>query len=257
MKPKARRIIEAVAWRLHRLLGDRIVYGGLLHAAALWRRVLKKTVFVGIVGSAGKTTAKELFTGMLGNYGKAAGNHGTFNNIEEIAKGMLHARPGHRAFVSELSEHLPGEVARQTALLRPSVAIVTVVKDDHIAAFASRQSIALEMQALVNALPANGTAVLNADDPLVLAMAALCRAKVLTYGLSSQAELRAEEVSSAWPDRLQMTLVFGPQRVRLVTQLCGTHWIPSVLGTIGGGLATGLTLEQCATAIAAVPRSAQ
>ena len=253
MKSGALRIVNAISWRLHRVLGDRIVYGGLLGAARLWRRAMVKPVYVGIVGSAGKTTAKELFTGMLSKYGQAAGNRGTFNNIEEIAKGMLQARPGHRAFVSELSEHLPGEVARQAALLRPSVGVVTVVKDDHLAAFASREAIAGEMQALVTSLPANGTAVLNADDPLVLAMAAASQAKVLTYGLSSHAELRAEGVSSVWPDRLQMTLVYGSQQVKLVTQLCGTHWIPSVLGAIGGGLATGLTLDECATGIAAVP----
>ena len=112
MKLKARRIVEAVAWRLHRMLGDRIVYGGLLKAASIWRRVLKKTVFVGIVGSAGKTTAKELFSGMLANYGQAVGNRASFNNIEEIAKAMLGARPGHWAFVSELSEDRPGVVQR-------------------------------------------------------------------------------------------------------------------------------------------------
>ncbi len=252
MKPDPLRIVEAVAWRMHRLLGDRIVYGGLLRSAKLWRGVLTKMVFVGIAGSAGKTTAKELFCGMLAKYGQSIGNRGSFNNIEEIAKAMLGARPGHRAFVSELSEHLPGEVARQAALLLPAVGIVTVVKDDHLAAFASREAIAAEMQALVTSLPANGTAVLNADDPLVLAMASTTKAKVLTYGLSSHAELRAEDVSSVWPDRLQMTLVYGTQRVKLVTQLCGTHWIPSVLGAIGGGLATGLTLEECATGIAAV-----
>ena len=253
MKPKVGRIVEAVAWRLHRLLGDRIVYGGLLKATTVWRRVLKKTVFIGIVGSAGKTTAKELFTGMLANHGKAVGNRASFNNIEEIAKTMLRARPNHRAFVSELSEDRPGVVRQQTALLRPSVGIVTVVKDDHLAAFESREAIAVEMQSLIASLPTSGTAVLNADDPLVLAMAAQCRAKVLTYGLSSKAELRAEDVSSAWPDRLQMTLVRGTQRVKLVTQLCGTHWIPSVLGAIGGGLATGLTLQECAQGLASVP----
>ena len=253
MKLDAHRIAKAIAWRLHRLLGDRIVYGGLLRSARIWRTALKKTVFVGIAGSAGKTTAKELFSGMLTQHGKAFGNRGSFNNIEEIAKGMLSARPGHRAFVSELSEHLPGEVARQAALLRPSVGIVTVVKDDHLAAFDSREAIAAEMQALVASLPTNGTAVLNADDQLVLAMAAQCRAKVLTFGLSSPADLRAENVRSVWPDRLQMTLVLGTQRVPLATQLCGTHWVPSVLGAIGGGLATGLTLQQCAQGMASVP----
>ena len=87
---------------------------------------------------------------------------------------------------------------------------------------------------------------------LVLAMAAKSIARVITYGLSPNAELRAEEISSVWPERLQMTLVRGSERVKLSTQLCGTHWVPSVLGAIGGGLAAGMTLDECAKGIASV-----
>ena len=155
-------------------------------------------------------------------------------------------------FVAELSENYPGVMSRHVALLRPGIAIVTVIGDDHWSAYGSREAIAAEVSGLVTSLPPAGTAVLNADDALVLAMAEHCGARVITYGVSPHAHLRAEDVSSTWPDRLQMTVVRGTERVPLRTQLCGSHWVPSVLGAIGGGLAIGLSLRECAEAIARV-----
>lgn len=243
---------NAVAWRLHRLLGDRLVYGTLVAAATRWRGVLRRPVIIAVAGSAGKTTAKELMLGMLSHRGKAVGNVGSLNNIEEIAKALLRLRPWHRFFVTELHEGQPGLMDGPLAMLRPSVGIVTVLGDDHLAAFDSREAIASEIGKLIAALPVEGTAVLNADDPDVLAMASGSAAKVLSYGVARSAVLRAEDIRSNWPDRLQMTLVYGAQRVPVQTQLCGTHWIPSVLGAIGGGLAAGRNLSDCAQGIASV-----
>jgi len=243
---------DALAWRLHRLLGDRVVYGSLLAVAARWRRAMRRPVYIAVAGSAGKTTAKELMLGMLAQQGKGVGNAGSFNNIEEIAKALLRVRPWHRFFVTELSEDRPGVMDRPLALLQPGVGIITVLGDDHLASFDSRDAIAREMGKLIRSLPATGTAVLNADDPAVLAMAGSTAARVLSYGTSTAADLQAQDIRSDWPQRLQMTLVQGAQRVPLQTQLCGTHWIPSVLGAVGGGLATGMTLAQCAAGLAKV-----
>jgi len=246
------RVRDALAWRLHRLLGDRVVYGSLLAVAARWRRAMGRPVYIAVAGSAGKTTAKELMLGMLAQQGKGVGNAGSFNNIEEIAKALLRVRPWHRFFVTELSEDRPGVMDRPLALLQPRVGIVTVLGDDHLASFESHDAIAGEMAKLVAALPATGTAVLNADDPAVLAMAARSAAKVILYGTSPSADLRAEDIRSIWPARLQMTLVHGAEQVPLQTQLCGTHWVPSVLGSVGGGLATGMSLKECAAGLAKV-----
>lgn len=251
-EPLLIRVRDALAWRLHRLLGDRLVYGSLLAAARLWRRAMRRPVFVAVTGSAGKTTTKELLLGMLARSGAGVGNFSSFSNIEEIAKAMLRLRPSHRVFVTELSGHNPGEMDRPLALLRPSIGIVTVVGDDHTRASYPREAIAREKGKLIAALPVHGSAVLNADDPLVLAMAQQCRAAVITYGLSAQADLRAQDIRSVWPDRLRMTLLYGQEHVPLQTQLCGTHWIPAVLGAIGAGLAMGMSLRACAEGLASV-----
>jgi aminoacyl-tRNA hydrolase len=149
--------------------------------------------------------------------------------------------------VSELSAYLP--LDEPLNLLRPTIGIVTVIADDHWTAYGSREAIAKEKGKLVASLPSTGTAVLNADDELVLGMAANCAAKVITYGISAKAELRAEDVSGDWPDRLSFNVRWGAERVHVRTQLCGRHLLPSVLGAIGGGLGAGMSLRECAKGI--------
>jgi aminoacyl-tRNA hydrolase len=243
---------NALAWRLRRLVGDGLVDATFVKVAHRWRRLLRRPVCIGITGSAGKTTTKELMLGMLSAARRGSGNPGTLNALPEIAKTLLRVRPTDDFCVAELDETRPGELDEVLALLRPRVGIVTVVGSDHWSAYGSREAIAAEIGKLVAALPATGTAVLNADDGLIHAMAARSAARVITYGVSPAADLRAEEVRSVWPHRLEMTLVHGGQRVQLRTRLCGSHWIPSVLSAIGGGLAIGLSLAECAEGIAKV-----
>ncbi len=256
MRPTLGRIYtyvrDGLAWRVRELVGDQYVDLTIVKIAQRWRPFLKKPVFFGITGSAGKTTAKELLLAVLSYKRRGVGSPSSLNVLPEVAKTILRVRTTHDFCVAELSEDRPGVMDTKLALLQPSVGIVTVIGNDHWSAFHSRKGIAIEVGKLIAGLPATGTAVLNADDELVLAMKATCAAKVITYGMSPNAELRAEDIRSVWPDRLALTLVRGSERVKVQTHLCGTHWIPSVLGAIGGGLAMGMTLEECAAGIASV-----
>lgn len=247
-----KRIRNALAWRVRSVLGDALVDRTIVRIARKWRPFLKRPVFIGISGSAGKTTTKELLLGVLSHKRRGVGNPASLNAFPEVAKTVLRVRPKHDFCVTELSEDKPGAMDQPLALLNPSIGIVTVIGDDHATAYQSRDDVATEIGKLVASLPATGTAVLNADDETVLAMATHCSAKVITYGTSPEAELRAENISSIWPDQLQFTAVHGRQSAKINTRLCGSHFIPSVLGAIGGGLATGMTLAECAEGIANV-----
>ena len=112
------KVRSAVAWRLHRLLGDRLINRALLTAAKYWRSTVRTPVYVAVAGSAGKTTAKELMLGMLARKGKGVGNTGSLNNDIAIAMALLRARPFHTHFVTELSEDRPGAMDRSLRLLR-------------------------------------------------------------------------------------------------------------------------------------------
>ncbi len=236
----------ALGYRLRDLLGENFTDRCFVKMAQRWRPMLKKPVFIGIAGSAGKTTTKELLLGILSHRGRGTGNRGSVNSLHQVAKTILRVRPKHDFCVAELGEEAPGVMDAKLALLQPSIGIVTMIGDDHWSAFHSRDEIAREVCKLVASLPATGTAVLNADDELVCAMRANCAARVITYGTSPAAELHVEEISSNWPDRLEITLAWGTERVRVRTQLCGSHWISSVLGAVGAGLARGISLSECA-----------
>jgi aminoacyl-tRNA hydrolase len=249
-KPTFKKICGALAWRIRRLLGDPTVDRFLITAARRWRPLLTRPVFIGIIGSVGKTTAKELLLQLLFHQGRVSGSPASLNLLPEVAKTVLRVRPGQDFCVAELSEDQPGIVDQALVLLRPAIGIVTVVGKDHWSAYHSLEAIAAEMAKLVAALPAAGTAVLNADDPRVKGMAAQCAARIISYGLSADADLRAEEVRSVWPERLSFTLIYGAERIPVQTRLCGTHWMPTVLSALGGALAAGMSLADCVRRLA-------
>jgi UDP-N-acetylmuramoyl-tripeptide--D-alanyl-D-alanine ligase len=123
---------------------------------------------------------------------------------------------------------------------------VTTIGTDHYQQFRGLEATAREKAALVAALPESGTAILNADDPHVLAMAPQTRARVLTYGLSTDADIRATNVSSIWPRRLSLDVTYGSRRVRVQTKLAGEYWVTSILSAIACGIVCGMRIEDCA-----------
>ncbi len=246
------RLFNALGWRLRGVLGDDKVDRLLVFLSRCWRPVLKKPMFIGITGSGGKSTAKELLAGILSHHGRGVANPETMNMVAEVAKVILRTHPWHTYCISEIGAHKPTAMDEPLSLLRPDIGIVTVVANDHVAAYGSREGIAQEKGKLVAALGSNGTAVLNADDPLVRAMGVRCQGRVITFGFSADADLRAQDVTAAWPNRLAFTVVSGETQVSIQTQLCGAHWIAPALSAVGGGRAMGLSLEECSKGLATV-----
>jgi UDP-N-acetylmuramyl pentapeptide synthase len=135
------------------------------------------------------------------------------------------------------------------AVLRPQVGVVTNVGEDHIYAFGSREAVAAEKRALITSLPADGLAVLNADDPLVAEMARDCRARVVTYGLHNEADFGAEIVTDRWPARLTLRISHGGETVPLQTQLLAGYHASNVLAAVATACSLGVPLEQAAQAV--------
>jgi UDP-N-acetylmuramoyl-tripeptide--D-alanyl-D-alanine ligase len=143
-----------------------------------------------------------------------------------------------------------GEIAKQAKILRPDIAIVTTIGNDHFKIFRSLEATAREKGQLVEALPPGGVAILNADDPNVKAMAARTPARVVTYGLCPDADIRASDVTGRWPDRLALTVSYGADSLRVQTRLVGEHWTVSVLAAIACGLVCDVDLQACVKAVA-------
>lgn len=243
------KFMEALNWRLQRL------YDRSLFRLAHWNRSrLTNTVFVAVTGSAGKTTAKDLITCILQrHFCKGTKTPDTSNYPEDIARVLLGTRQSDAYCVTEISAHGgPGKLDLPLALVRPSVGVVTNIGTDHVSAYGSQEAIAAEKNKLIRALPADGIAILNADDPLVMAMATQCSGRIVTFGLAGDAMLRGEAIRSVWPERLSLNVCWNGESAPVQTQLCGTHWAPTVLAALATGVALGVPLTVAAAAVASV-----
>jgi len=248
---KLRRAIDVRTERLLRPLG-RTLWPRL---APAYRPLLSRTTFIAVTGSVGKTTTKELIAGILARRHPVQRTTQGGNQPVDIAHSILRTRRRHRFAVHEVGVGKRGDdgvIDRSMALIRPRIAVVTSIGDDHISAYGSREAIAEEKGKVVAALPRDGIAVLNADDPLVRGMAVRCKGRVVTYGRASDADVRAKNVRARWPDRLAFDVVYGNVSVAVQTQLCGEHWIGVVLAAIAATLAAGAELPEIATALAGI-----
>lgn len=223
-----------------------------LAAAAFHRRRLKDVSFIGVTGSCGKTTTKELIAAVLGASLAGRKSPGTSNSFTAVGKTVLRTTTSDAFCVVEIAAWEPGSVARAARVVAPNIAVVTNIGADHRQAFRTLEAIAAEKVQLLDAVMPGGTAVLNVDDERVSAMARGFRGDVITYGRSSEATLRAESVRSRWPERLSFTLRAGERSHTVRTRLCGEHWITSALAALGVAAAMNLPLELAADALAAV-----
>lgn len=233
---------EVVSW-----LGRRL----LLPVARAHRRRLRETLVVAITGSAGKTTTKNLVREVLAQTGPGTASRRSSNRAKGLLRVLARTRRHHRFSVHEVAACGPGSLDELLWTLEPRVGVVTSVGREHYAAFRGVEAVAREKAKVVQALPGDGLAVLDADQPLVRAMAGGTAARVLLVGRSPDADLRAEAVRAAWPEPLAFEALWNGQRVEVATRLFGEHWLPAVLSALAVGVgAAGLTLAEAAAAVA-------
>jgi UDP-N-acetylmuramyl pentapeptide synthase len=218
--------------------------------AQLHRRRLRQTTVIGVTGSVGKTSTKELIAAVLEPELRGTKTPGTDNRLGTVGRTILRTRPDHAFSVVEVAAWFPGSVAEVARLIQPSIAVVTAIGDDHLTAFRNREATAGEKGALVEALADGGVAVLNADDPHVHAMADGFRGRVVWFGESPASTLQAVDVSAAWPDRLRFVLRVDGRTIPVRTRLCGRHWLTAVLAAFGVAYALELPLERAAEQVA-------
>ena len=238
------------------VVADPVAALGRLASAVHARLAADGLVTIGITGSSGKTSTKDLLGQVLAAAGPTVSPQGSFNNDIGLPLTVLSADAGTRYLVLEMGARGPGHIARLCRIARPSIGVVLNVGSAHLGEFGSAEVIAASKGELVEALPAEGTAVLNADDPRVAGMAPRTVARVVTTGVEAAADVRAADVSLDDAARPRFTLVAGGEQHPVAMQVVGAHQVPNALSAAAAALAAGMTPAQVAGALsAAVPRS--
>jgi UDP-N-acetylmuramoyl-tripeptide--D-alanyl-D-alanine ligase len=238
------RVRAALAWRA-RQWHDRL----LLARARRHRERLDDTVFIGVTGSVGKTTTKDIAVAVLSRHAPTRGNAASLNYLIDLAQVVLGLRRSDRFAVVEIGISTPGSIDDKIALARPTIAALIVVGRDHIKAFGSQEAIAEEKGKLILALPPDGTAVLNADDPLVRAVGQRARARKLWFGTAPDADLRLVSATSSYPEPLTLVVAYQGREHTCVTGLHGTHLTVPVMAALGLAIAAGMPIEKAAAAL--------
>ncbi len=222
--------------------------------AYVWRTLLFRTTIIAISGSTGKTTTKELLATILSSKFPTAKTSGTWNayRFGGVAGTILSVRPWHRFAVIETAVGAPGDMKRLVRLLRPDVVIMLSVKRCHSNTFKTVENIAQEKSEIVRSLKSKNYAVLNGDDPHVLAMRDLGDFGTCLFGSSENAEYRVTACTSQWPGRLELQLFHCGKSYRIQTALLGTHWVDAILAALATGVYCGVSLEESIRAIEAV-----
>ncbi len=211
----------------------------LLAAAGAWRDRFRPIV-VGVTGSLAKTSTKERVAAVLAARWSVLKNEGNQNNEVGLPLTLLRLESDHAAAVLEMGLYVAGDIARLCAVARPSVGVVTAVRAIHLSRAGSMASIARGKQELVDALPSDGIAVLNADDPVVAAMQAATQARVLTYGFSPVADVTADVVESLGMSGMRFRLRLPDAAVEIESPMLGRHSVHNGLAAAAVGHALGL-----------------
>jgi len=220
--------------------------------ALLKKQWLRNIYYVGISGSAGKTTTKDLAASVLATSGPTQSTLRSRNRFSNVAEHILQLSRNDRYCVLEMGVSKPGSMDWPLRLVRPDIAALTVIDRDHFRAFKSIDAIAAEKAKLILSLSPQGTAVLNMDDERIRAIGARCQCKIIWVGASEGATIRVRDVTSSWPDPLRLTVEHDGQTYDVQTQLHGKHLAVSILCALGIGLAAGIPLKTAIDALAQV-----
>jgi UDP-N-acetylmuramoyl-tripeptide--D-alanyl-D-alanine ligase len=229
------------------VVGDSVTALGALAREVVDR--LDDPTVVAVTGSSGKTGTKDLLSQVLAVRGPLVAPPGSFNTEIGVPLTVLAADSATRTLVLEMGARGLGHITHLCRIAPPTVGIVLNVGSAHLGEFGDRETIARAKAELVQALPLDGTAVLNGDDPMVRRMADLTEARVLMVGTSVHADVRAQDVALDDGGHPRFTLVAPDGTATVKLNLVGEHHVANALATAGAAHALGLGVDLVAAGL--------
>jgi UDP-N-acetylmuramoyl-tripeptide--D-alanyl-D-alanine ligase len=213
--------------------------------AAGWRRRFEPLV-VGVTGSIAKTSTKEAVAAVLGVRFRTLRNEGNQNTEVGLPLTLLRLGPEHEAAVLEMGMYVGGEIAELARMARPRIGVVTAVQPVHLSRIGSIEAIEAAKGELLEALPPDGAAILNADDLIVRRMDARSAARSVRYGFADDADVRAEAVESAGVDGMRFILRAEGIRRPIAIPTLGRLSVHNALAAAAVGRSAGLSFDEIA-----------
>ncbi|MEI9405855.1 Mur ligase family protein [Mesorhizobium argentiipisi] len=239
VKVRLREIRNDLGWRLRRYRANRA-------------RAQSKAVFIGITGSSGKSTATSLLGHILAGHGTVH-TQVLANTLNALVRTLYKRmkRVGEFDYVVfEAGAYEPGSIRGMAQMLKPDVALVTMIRLEHVGKFRTLEAVAQEKRALVDALEPGGIAVLNCDDPYVLAMAAGAKCRIATFGQFGNADYRVTDVYAAYPELLRLSLHWRGGVLDIRAPFPGEQfWLP-VAAAAAAALELGVPAEKVVARLA-------
>jgi UDP-N-acetylmuramoyl-tripeptide--D-alanyl-D-alanine ligase len=212
--------------------------------AGTWRQRLTEVRVIGITGSVGKSTTKELTANVLAVRYSTLANESNLNNEIGLPLTMLKITEAHRRVVLEMGLYVPGDIAFLCGIARPQVGVLTMIGPVHLGRAGSLEAIVNGKAELVEALPADGTAILNYDDERVRAFATRTKAKVFMYGLNPEADLWADNIEGLGLEGVSFDMHYAGETLHVHLPLLGQHSVHTALRASAVGLTEGLNWQE-------------
>jgi len=212
------------------------------------REQIKHCTFIGITGSHGKTTTKDLLGHVLGVAGECIVPPGSFNNEVGVPLTILHVTPQSKFCVVEMGARHMGDIAELCTIAKPHIGIVLVVGTAHLGEFGSREAIARTKGELIDSLPDHGVAILGTYDPLTPRMGEGSGRKRITFGEKSSCDVRAADLEFR-EGLAHFDLVSESGRAPVALRLLGAHQVANALAAAAAALEVGISIESVAAAL--------
>ncbi|MDN5346810.1 MAG: UDP-N-acetylmuramoyl-tripeptide--D-alanyl-D-alanine ligase [Clostridia bacterium] len=215
-----------------------------LQSLAAWYRGRFNLPVIGVTGSSGKTTTKDLIAAVLGRFGPVLKTPGNFNNEIGLPLTLLQLDKGYRVAVLEMAMRAPGEIAALCRLARPDIGVITNIGAAHLGRLGSKEAIARAKGELLAALPRTGLAVLNADDAWCRRLALSSPARVIFYGFSPEAEVRVRDVAASAGRDSKFGLEVGGRLWEVALPMPGRHNVLNAAAALAVAWGLGLDLDE-------------
>ena len=196
---------------------------------------------VAITGSNGKTSTRAMTANVLETRYKVLATQGNFNNEIGLPLTLLRLGQGHEWAVAEMGMNSPGEIARLASIARPDMGIITNVAEAHLEGLGSIENVARAKAELLDGLGPDQTAILNGDDPMFPELEKHCRCRVLVFGTTDRADIRAGSITFS-EGRVSFMLNAGGSAVNVTLNTPGSFMVSNALAAASAGIVAGLDL---------------